>query len=373
MIVSRTRHQRVVIELRSECERFITENEGLKQRIEQLESELEALRAQPDQEEALNRLMSNQNHNIKSGLVDIQGNMAATVSSTKDTLSQLGNINNDFDEISRDTREIVSTLKTVCRVSGESNDVVKALSQHAGKINSVLTLIQDISEQTNLLALNAAIEAARAGEAGRGFAVVADEVRGLADKTRSAISDTRVVIDEMLGNVASVEKGSDAALEGVRGVEKVMGVLDGQISSLHEHIRSSFHHFGIMADSVFVSLAKLDHILWKVNTYLSLNLREPAFQFVDHHNCRLGKWYEEGDGKEYFSASSYYKELEAPHAAVHNGTHEVFELIQQEPLDYQALLEVLDEMEASSHEVFACLDRIRDDIHAMGGEPGVVR
>lgn len=373
MIVTKAHHQNIVIELRSECDSYIAENRELKLRITELEAELEAKRQMGDCEQKLNRLMQSENTNIKSGLVDIQGNMAGTVASTKETLSQLGNINSDFEEITHDTRLIVTSLKKVSDISGQSNEVVKALSQHAGQINSVLTLIQDISEQTNLLALNAAIEAARAGEAGRGFAVVADEVRGLADKTRLAISDTRNVIEQMLGNVASVEKSSDETLDGVQRVEKGVATLDAQINELHQHIKGSFHHFGLMADSVFVSLAKLDHILWKVNTYLSVNQREPAFQFVDHHNCRLGKWYYEGDGKAYFSSSSFYKDLEAPHAGVHNGTHDVFELIAQDSLDYEALLQVLDEMESNSHDVFACLDRIRDDIHAKGIELGVIR
>jgi len=372
MIVSKARHSSVVTELRNECDQYITENAELKLRIEALEQELTEQRQHKLEKDSFERLMSLQNSNLRTGMADIQGNMATTVASTKETLSQLDNINTDFAEITRDTSDIVQTLKRVSRESEQSNDVVKELSEHAGKINSVLTLIQDISEQTNLLALNASIEAARAGEAGRGFAVVADEVRGLADKTRSAISDTRAVIDEMLGNVDSVEKSSDLSLKGVKEVEQGVAILDGQIHSLHQHIRGSFHHFGLMADSVFVSLAKLDHIIWKVNTYLSVNLGEPAIDFVDHHNCRLGKWYYEGDGKEFFSASSYYGDLEKPHASVHNSTHSVFELIGQEPVDCEALLQVLDKMEASSHEVFACLDRIRDDIHAKGIQRGVM-
>ncbi|MEG7524000.1 MAG: CZB domain-containing protein [Chromatiales bacterium] len=110
-----------------------------------------------------------------------------------------------------------------------------------------------------------------------------------------------------------------------------------------------------------MSLAKLDHVLWKVNTYLSVNKGEPAFQFVDHHNCRLGKWYYEGEGKEFFSGSRHYSALEHPHSVVHEGTKDVFDLLQQSKRDYPALMQALQIMEESSSQVFMNLDRIRKD------------
>ncbi|WP_373071958.1 CZB domain-containing protein [Sulfurimonas sp.] len=110
-----------------------------------------------------------------------------------------------------------------------------------------------------------------------------------------------------------------------------------------------------------MSLAKLDHILWKVNTYYSATTREEQFKFVDHHNCRLGKWYEEGDGKTNFAHTEHYKELEAPHAIVHNGTHKVFDLIAQENPDTNKLKAAFDEMEKGSDEVFKILDKILHD------------
>ena len=91
-------------------------------------------------------------------------------------------------------------------------ETVAGLSESAGKIGKILEMVQGFSDQTNLLALNAAIEAARAGEAGRGFAVVADEVRQLAQKIASATGDVHEIISDMDARVGRTEKDTEHLL-----------------------------------------------------------------------------------------------------------------------------------------------------------------
>ncbi len=361
MFISKSTHQSALEKLHNDLRDRIAEKETLSAEIERLHEQLQEARNSNPRENELNGLMTFENENVRTGLLDIQGNIANAVNAAKSTLSVVDGIGGDFDQIAGEIGDIAATLNRLTNVSEQSHSVVHNLSEHAGKISSVLTLIQGVSEQTNLLALNAAIEAARAGEAGRGFAVVADEVRGLANKTQSAISDIRNIIDAMLGNVSEVEQNSVALMDDVKNVDTTVTDFKTRLHGIHRGIKGSFDDVDVIANSVFMSLAKLDHVIWKVNTYLSINKKEPAFQFVDHHNCRLGKWYYEGDGRQFFSQSKYYDDLERPHAGVHESTRGVFDLIGQQPLDYQALLGALGAMEESSNGVFAGLDRIRDD------------
>ncbi len=149
------------------------------------------------------------------------------------TAGQAGQTAGDGAQIVSETIQGMQEIANVVRESGES---VTKLAESADQIGEIVSIIDDIADQTNLLALNAAIEAARAGEQGRGFAVVADEVRKLAERTGKATSE----ITEMIKGIQVDTNAAVISMEkGVKEVEHGRELTDKAGSSLNEIVTMS--------------------------------------------------------------------------------------------------------------------------------------
>jgi len=146
------------------------------------------------------------------------------------TSTEINEVNNLANKGSEITNNAVNEIKGLSLTVGEAAQVISKLSENSQDIASVLDVIRGIAEQTNLLALNAAIEAARAGEQGRGFAVVADEVRNLASKTQQSTENIQAMIEALQKGVEnaveSINKGNSATQTSVELSQKTLEALD---------------------------------------------------------------------------------------------------------------------------------------------------
>ncbi|XZG70745.1 methyl-accepting chemotaxis protein [Chitinibacteraceae bacterium HSL-7] len=142
-----------------------------------------------------------------------------------------------------------SAMSTISDSVAQASTQIRSLDAKAREISSIAAVIKDIAEQTNLLALNAAIEAARAGEQGRGFAVVADEVRKLAERTSSATIDIEKMLASIQRETDSVVQVMDQALPQVQsGVDLARNVTDS-LNQIHDGARRTLARLHEMTTS----------------------------------------------------------------------------------------------------------------------------
>ncbi len=158
---------------------------------------------------------------------------------SKETQKNIQNANDELGSAKVSLNQLSGEVNSFVEIENELSTELLSLKNDADSVKDVLTVIKDIAEQTNLLALNAAIEAARAGEHGRGFAVVADEVRKLAERTQKSLTEIDTSVSII---VQSINDVSDKMHENTNNIENLITIsneVENKITVTSDAIDSS--------------------------------------------------------------------------------------------------------------------------------------
>lgn len=304
---------------------------GLKNQNQLLEGMSEQKRA------AMRTRMLSRTHSLNTGnlltnLVSNQEDLKQIHDSMQHLAQLAGQTSVDAAQSRTLVQDVVTRLSGIVDRVNKANASITELNARSSEITKAVGLITSIADQTNLLALNAAIEAARAGEAGRGFAVVADEVRKLAENTKNA--------SESIGRIMlMLQEEAAKMLVDSKAMHEIANASQGAIAQLEDKF-SQFYHSAVTTeagtryaqDLSFASLVKVDHVIYKQRAYVLINQPDnTSFRemvHVDEEGCRLGKWYA-GSGREMFGKLPAYAQLREPHRKVHDCVHEMVNLIDQ--------------------------------------------